>query len=267
MFSQLTFPKFHLVEPLFATLSHYVTLQSVFAGLTPGMVFADDMTMPKTAVITYNHRVYLAGDPAATSTSSVNHFFRETFLPILQQKEQGSFVLNATPVWETWMPKILQNLNAIRRQRHYYRLDARQHVWQPQLPDQVSVRAVNAALLADESITNLDFVTEEMVSERPSLTDFLEKSFGYCAIHNHKVVGWCMSEYNTGSRCELGIATVASHQRQGVAMALATAVIQHALTVGIHDIGWVCWADNLPSVTTAKKLGFEVVAETAVWQT
>ncbi|MCP5095762.1 MAG: GNAT family N-acetyltransferase, partial [Chloroflexi bacterium] len=48
------------------------------------------------------------------------------------------------------------------------------------------------------------------------------------------------------------------------AMAMATAVIQHALAVGIHDIGWVCWTNNLPSVATAEKLGFERVAETAV---
>ena len=69
-----------------------------------------------------------------------------------------------------------------------------------------------------------------------------------------------MSEYNTGTRCELGIAVTDAFQRSGLATLLATAVIRHALSVGIYDIGWLCWQDNLASIATAKKLGLQQVA-------
>ncbi|MCP5094973.1 MAG: hypothetical protein GY943_05410, partial [Chloroflexi bacterium] len=72
MFSSLKYDQFKLVAPLFVSLKHYVTLKSVFAGLTPGAVYVDDVDAPKTAVIAFNHRVYLAGDPTATKPETVN---------------------------------------------------------------------------------------------------------------------------------------------------------------------------------------------------
>jgi len=104
------------------------------------------------------------------------------------------------------------------------------------------------------------------VSERLSVEEFLEKSFGYVVIHGGRVVGFCMSEYNTGNRCELGIATNEAYQRRGLAKMTAVATIRHALEVGIDEIGWHCAANNAASVATAESLGFERTAEyTAHW--
>lgn len=58
------------------------------------------------------------------------------------------------------------------------------------------------------SLRDLNYVIEETQSERLSVEDFLQKSFGYCVIHDEEIVGWCMSEYNVSHRCELGIATI-----------------------------------------------------------
>lgn len=73
-------------------------------------------------------------------------------------------------------------------------------------------------------------------------------------------------EYNTGNRCELGIETAVPFRRRGLATLLATATIRHALAQGVADIGWVCWADNRPSVATALKLGFQQVAQDEVYE-
>ncbi|MCA9970913.1 MAG: GNAT family N-acetyltransferase, partial [Anaerolineales bacterium] len=149
--------------------------------------------------------------------------------------------------------------------RRVYRLDARGGSWTPRLPAGYALRPVDAALLADETISNLDWVTEEMVSERPSVDAFLAHSFGYCVQHGRDIVAWCMSEYNSGSRCELGIATAEAHQRRGLARATGTAVIRHALAQGVYDIGWVCAADNAASVATAEALGFRLLIDDTVW--
>ena len=65
-------------------------------------------------------------------------------------------------------------------------------------------------------LVGLAAVREEMCSERASVGDFA-RSFGLCPVHSNEVAGWCMSEYNVGERCEIGIATAPNHQRKGIA--------------------------------------------------
>ncbi|MFO7539301.1 MAG: GNAT family N-acetyltransferase, partial [Chloroflexota bacterium] len=124
---------------------------------------------------------------------------------------------------------------------------------------------VDAALLADGRIQNMAYLTEEMVSERPSIGDFLAQSFGVCLLHENEIVGWCLSEYNSGPRCEIGIATAEPFRRRGLATLMARAFIDRALAQGVYDIGWICWAGNRPSVATAEKLGFDLVDERDVY--
>ncbi len=61
-----------------------------------------------------------------------------------------------------------------------------------------------------------------MTSERPS-EDFLRRSFGQCLVHNGAIAGWCLSEYNSGPRCEVGIAVAEPYQRRGLATTMAIA--------------------------------------------
>ncbi|MCA9978431.1 MAG: GNAT family N-acetyltransferase, partial [Anaerolineales bacterium] len=186
-----------------------------------------------------------------------------------QSRAEGreSFIVCAAPEHEPLFSALFSGKQLIRRQRQYFELDARQFSSEPILPDGYHLLPVDADLLAQTHLQNMDWLKEEMVSERPSLDDFLAKSFGVCAIHADKIVGWCLSEYNCGPRCEIGIATDEAHQRKGLATAMATAVIQHALSQGIHQIGWLCWADNTPSSATARKLGFQLIAEMPAFPT
>ena len=85
------------------------------------------------------------------------------------------------------------------------------------------MRRIDKDLLAERHLGNMDDLVKEMHSERPSVQDFLAKSFGYCVLYNDTLVGWCMSEYNTGSRCEIGIETVAGYRRRGIATLTASA--------------------------------------------
>ncbi len=267
MFHELPFHQFNSARPLFAPLNHYLPIDSILTGLSPGKVFVDDVTRPETAVAWVNHRVYLTGDSdSPVAREKAGQFLNDTFIPQRQKSNMEGFGLHAAPEWAAHLPDLLAQWHPVPRRRLYYRQDARQRSWRAALPDGFALRPVDAALLADEAITNLDFVTDEMVSERPSITDFLAKSFGYCVVHDNEVVGWCMSEYNTGPRCELGIAVLPPYRRQGLALGLATAVIRHALAQNIHDIGWICWGDNRASVALAEKLGFQRVDDAITHQ-
>lgn len=86
-------------------------------------------------------------------------------------------------------------------------------------------------------------------------------SFGVCPVTADALVGWCLSEYNTGDRCEVGIATLPPHGGQGLATATGAAFVQQALARGITRIGWHCHAENRPSWATALKIGFTKVAD------
>jgi GNAT superfamily N-acetyltransferase len=142
-----------------------------------------------------------------------------------------------------------------------YTITEPKHDWRTRLPAGYTLRPVDRDLLNERHLQNLDLLMEEMCSERPSVTDFLDKSFGFCAMYGDEIVGWCLSEYNTPTRCEVGIEALAAHRRRGLATAMASALIEQALSRGLSRINWHCYAGNAPSVATALRVGFEKVAD------
>ena len=135
-------------------------------------------------------------------------------------------------------------------------MDASGKKWDVNLPTGIRIVLIDEDLLTSK-YRNLDRVKDEMGSERDSVEDFLENSFGYVALDGNEIVSWCMSEYNTSDRCELGIETIEGYQRRGIATQVARAVIGHAIRQGVYNIGWHCWKRNEPSVRTALRIGFK----------
>ncbi len=253
-------------RPLLSPLAdHLLLVPSILAGLTPATLYVDDIAAPQTAVTWFHGKVLLAGQADLERATAVRHLLLTQYHKEAHSANLEAFILHATAEWQVAAANLLPDLKAIPALRCYYRLDARNGHWQTTIPADFQLRQVDASLLADPTLKNVAWVTEEMVSERPSITDFLDKSFGYCLVHQNEIIAWCMSEYNTGSRCELGIATAEAWQRRGLAKVTATAVISEALQRGIHDIGWICWANNRPSVQTAESLGFTRAQEQLVY--
>jgi hypothetical protein len=253
--------QFELTRPLFAALNYQLAIESILAGNTPGRVFVDDLERPRTAVAWFKRRVFIAGNRSDEEVNrSLNNLFTDVYYPemIRSGLAQSSFTLIYTPGWERVMDVVLAGKHPMRGQRLCYRLDPNKKQWRVRIPKEFSLRWVDEALLADTSLTNLDYVTNEMVSERPSVADFLEKSFGTCVLRDDKIVGWCMTEYNTGTRCELGVETAEPVQRRGLATATASATMREAVRRGYTEIGWLCDVDNKPSQALARKLGFSL---------
>jgi RimJ/RimL family protein N-acetyltransferase len=159
---------------------------------------------------------------------------------------------------------MLVNKYPLKAQRSYYAFKANRLDWKSMLPEGFSVRMADRKLLS-EKWQNLEDLTEEMCSERSSVEDFLAKSFGICLTYKDLIVGWCLSEYNTGHRCEVGIATHEDYQRRGFATLMATAFIELARVRDVAKIGWHCSATNLGSAATALKAGFEKVTDYPVY--
>ncbi|MCP4362399.1 MAG: GNAT family N-acetyltransferase [Chloroflexi bacterium] len=261
MLSQIPSHTYDKTRPLFA-YSQLLVIESMLAGLTLADIYVDDVSSPQTAVTWFKDRVIIGGQPGSSQLrQAIRHLLATTFTDQAKGIGADEFSVYAPPVWQPHLAAVMPGEHPLPDTRVYYRLDARGRTWQTVVPAGYKLRRVDAALLADASIHNLDYVTDEMCSERPSVADFLDKSFGYCVVQAGAIVAWCMSEYNSGNRCELGIETADSHRRQGLASVTATAVIQEAVSRGMYDIGWLSWASNTPSLRIAEKLGFHKTAE------
>ena len=175
------------------------------------------------------------------------------------------YILNYEPAWEGAIDAVLPGKNPIRSQREYYVAAKPKGEWLAMLPDEVTLHCVDQALLDDPHLRNLDALKEEMCSERPSVEDFLSKSFGVCLVRYGEVVGWCLSEYNTATACEVGIETVAAYRRRGFGAAMACALVEQALARGLSRVGWDCWANNIASGATARKAGFDKLHDYPVY--
>jgi len=255
--------KYELARPILNALDHHLAVTCILDGIVPARIYVDHPKQPTAALAVASRRCFLAGNPENEAfNGSLQVLFAETLYPQALAAGETMFVLYYQPAgWTGKLELILKDKHPIFSERQFYLLNKLKTDWRSLLPEGFILRHADREILADPLIKNPDFLTEEMCSERESVEDFLQKSFGLCLVHDHEIVGWCLSEYNHAGGCEIGIATSPAYQRRGFATLLASAFIEYARSQGLTHIGWHCYASNAPSVATALKVGFEKVAD------
>ena len=253
---------YELIRPLLLGMDIHLVGRSILASQTPAQIFVDNNKRPKALFAQAGHRYILAGD---SEIDSFNHGilkqFKQVILPHAQAEGLGGFVIYYdTPAWEKKMSALIQGRELIHADREYFACRELKKNWQDVLPEDFQLRPVNAELLSTD-LKHLETLKEEMTSERPSVEDFLAKSFGVCAVHNNELSGWCLSEYNADGRCEIGIETTSDYRQRGIATALTLAFLEHAFSHGISEVGWHCFKRNEASAKTALKAGFDKVCD------
>jgi RimJ/RimL family protein N-acetyltransferase len=247
------------VGPLFGPLGENLALSAFLERSAPARIYVDDPGLPRAALIWAGHRFYLAGQPDNEAfNEGVRELFADEVYPeALAAAGRPMFTLQFSPGWEGSPPLILRGKHPMRDERQYLLFRGPQPTRRPPLPPGFALRAVDRQLLAYEGLRNLEALKEEMCSERRSVEDFLEHSFGFCLVHGDEIVSWCLSEYNSRRGCEVGIETVEPYRRQGLATLVASALVEEALRRGLRRVGWDSWASNAASIATARKAGFE----------
>jgi RimJ/RimL family protein N-acetyltransferase len=246
---------------LFDPLGHHLAVRAVLAGAAPGRVHVDDARQPRSAMIHVQHRFYLAGDASDERFNAALHRqFVEEIYPRALAAGDEAFTLYFSDGWHDAITgQVLAGLDPIPGERVYYELTQRPEGVQPQVPPELRLVPVDRALTQDRSISNLDDLLEEMRSERETVEAFLDQGFGVCLRGSDLLVTWCLSEYDLGERCEVGIATHPDHRRRGLATATGRAFVERAVAGGVTRIGWHCWADNQGSRSTALRIGCDEV--------
>jgi RimJ/RimL family protein N-acetyltransferase len=267
MLHQATPDNFDIARDLFDGELHLAVV-AAFAGETPAELYVDDPSAPRAGLLVLrDHRFYLAGTPRDEAfPRAVADLLRHRYTPSTPGAEPFECAIAYTPsAWEDRLPRLFADIQSVRYERQYYRLRLRDRVSPPAIPEGFRLRPVDETLLAEMALGNREALVAEIHSEAPSVADFLAHKFGSCLQYGQELVGWCLSEYNHGERCELGIETLPDYQRRGLATATALATIARAQSAGIAEIGWDCWKQNTASSGLAHKLGFTLVADYPVW--
>lgn len=254
---------YELVRPLLLNMDIHLVSRSILAKQTPAQIFVDNVERPKALFAQAGHRYILAGD---SEIDSFNLGIQKLFTNVIYPREiaagqEGFALYYDSPAWERRMDALLVEKKTIHADREYYACKYLKHKSQDFLPEGFQLKAVDADLLVTPGLKHLNTLKEEMTSERPSVEDFLAKSFGVCAVHNNELAGWCLSEYNADGRCEIGIETTSDYRQRGIATALTLAFLEHAFSHKITEVGWHCFKRNEASAKTALKAGFDKVCD------
>ncbi len=267
MFHALDPDRLPLAADLFAALDYHLAVPAILAGNAPGRVYVDDPRRPSAALACTPHRFYLSGDPGVASFNEGlrRHFLEEVYPRALAGGGPPLCGLYHAPGWEGAIAAILAGKDPVVEPRRYLAHTDTAREEHPALPEGYLLRAVDADLLAERAWRNREALCEEMCSERPSVDEFLAKSFGVCITCGDEIAAWCLSEYNTADRCEVGIETVAGHRRKGLGTAAAQALVEMAAAHGVRRVGWHAWAPNVPSIATAHAAGFADVCAYSIF--
>ena len=89
---------------------------------------------------------------------------------------------------------------------------------------------------------------------------FLAHGGGLCAQREGTVGAIAFSSFRFDRTLEIGIETRPEHRGQGLALAVAIALIRRILAAGLEPI-WSCRQENTASLVLAQRLGFVVTRQ------
>jgi RimJ/RimL family protein N-acetyltransferase len=235
---------------------HNLAVVSIIRGLTGSKFYIDSEAM--SWGLTYSKsRIFITGNNEhPDAIEALERIIEEG----IKTGSRGFIIYYPPETKSTRMGKHIQGVNAYPNQRNYYTLELGKTDIDSKPRSGYIFELITREFL-EQNYRNMEFVIEEMQSERSSVDDFLSKSFGFCAVMEHEIAAWCMSEYNTSDRFEIGIATHPDYRRKGLAILTAESCITHGKTLGYKNVGWHCWKNNEPSNKTALKLGFKHILE------
>jgi GNAT superfamily N-acetyltransferase len=243
------------VRPLFRALEYHLTSAAVLDGNCPGRVFVDAPANPRTAFMFSPEGCYLAGNP---DNDAFNRALNEGIYAGKAFDEANALFFVCHPEgWQERLKVVLDPRLPIEMARHHYVCRELKTDWRVDVPDGFTVHRIDEPLLSRPRLRIPDHVTGWMKNNWGSVAAFLQKGFGCVTIHDREVVSWSLADCVSGDACEIGIRTLPAYRRRGLATITAAAAVDHALSNGFSMVGWHCPVDNLGSIGTAERVGFE----------
>ncbi len=240
-------------------------LQSVSEGNTFARAWiAERNGIPKVVFLWDfgNKGIYVAvGDSPSISPDALRNFVRDELSSIARRAGLKYFSVRPVSsdavvvVQEAFKEKIAGNCIKL-----FYEYPVRGGKTPETIATDAELIDIDAAFF-NAHYANIEKVQSEARWMWPSFDRFVDRGWGTAAIVRDEVVCWCTSEYVGHERCGIGIETIGSHRKKGIATAAAARFIWQSLSRGRIPC-WECNSENTVSVHLAEKLGFEKVEST-----
>jgi RimJ/RimL family protein N-acetyltransferase len=249
------------VRPLFRALEFHLTSAAVLDGHNPGRVFVDDPTRPQSAFMFSPEGCYLAGRP---DNDEFNRALSQALLKrhIIHEQVEALYLICTSASWEDQLPTLFAPHRAEAIARRHYVCRQLTYDWRANLSSGLAVHRIDEVLLNRPDVSIPAHITGWIEGNWGSTADFLERGFGSAMVYTDaagamQVVAWSVADCRSGDACEIGIRTVEPYRRRGLATITAAATVEYALAHGFSMVGWQCSENNLGSLGTANKVGFE----------
>jgi len=256
MIYELDKADYEKARPLFLALEYHLASAAVLDGNNPGKVFVDDPANPQTAFMLSPEGCYLAGDP---DNDVFNQALNRALLggEVFSRQVRALVFVCHPERWQERLASVLAPWQAVTIPRRHYVCRQVRYDWRANVPEGFAVRHIDEMLLNCPGLMIPDHVTGWAENNWGSLANFLQNGFGFATVHGDEMVAWSLADCRSGDACEIGIHTADAFRRRGLAAITAAATADFALSHGFATVGWQCSLDNLGSIGTAEKVGFE----------
>jgi RimJ/RimL family protein N-acetyltransferase len=262
MIHELEKKDYENVRSLFKELEYNLIISAVIERTSPGRIYVDDVADPKTAFMCTVEGYYLAGYANNNEfNASLNRLILEQiFTGDTVRKNETDIAIGFHPdPWKNKMPIIFRGrLPLTTARRHYVCTELKISNWSAQVPDGFRVQRIGGKLLKNPNLEIPEHMTDWMEINWGSIPDFMQRGFGFCMLHNKKIVSWSLADCVSGNACEIGIHTREDYRRQGLATLTAAATVDYCLSNEFRSVGWHCEEYNVPSMRVAEKVGFKL---------
>lgn len=253
---ELPATEFHKATRLFSDLAKlHPFVTAVLKKDEPGRIFVDDLNNPQSGFMSTKEVQFLAGDPDnARFNQALKHLLRDTICkgiaPQTTIDEVDLTFLNDK--WEHQLKFLFGDWRwpPIPSRGVHYLWQEGQLQWQSLLPDGYTIQPLNACKVKAQPGKEMPFAIKPFVA-------FGVDGFGFCALHNGRIVSSCFCDLISKPSCEIGVETDPNHRRQNLATITTAATVAYALDNGFTNIWWICDVNNMGSIKTAVKNGFK----------
>jgi RimJ/RimL family protein N-acetyltransferase len=244
------------VRALFEPLRFHLASAAVLDGNNPGRVFVDDTVSPRVAFMASPEGCYLAGNP---DNARFNRALNKALFDgtIFGRDVGAAYFVCDLEQWRESLPIVFSPREPILMRRLHLICRTLKHDWRNHLLDGYAVQRVTGDLLSRPGFHVPEHLRGWITNNWGTTAAFLEKGFGFATIHGDEAVSWSLADCFSGDACEIGIHTVEAHRRRGLAAVTAAAAVDYALSNGFARVGWHTSQDNLGSIRTAERVGFE----------
>jgi RimJ/RimL family protein N-acetyltransferase len=128
--------------------------------------------------------------------------------------------------------------------------------WQDNPPQGFEIRPMAVSFLDDPEM-DVPFPLQETLQRWKTIDHPDFQDVGFVALKGKEICAWATVDAIANGMGDAGLVTQEPYRRKGLAAATTTAAVEQAFSQGIKTVHWTCQEQNIGSIKTAEKLGFE----------